>query len=244
LEIKNALLSAVFKKTLQEILMRLAGLFSGGKDSTFAVWKAVEQGHEVSLLVMEPENPDSYMFHHPNITWTGLQAEAMELPVVLAKTGGEKEKEIEDLEAALEKLKPGIEGVAVGALASQYQKTRVEGICKKLGLEVFSPGWRLDPEDYWNELLGAGFRIIITKVACEGLGKEWLGREITRDVFLELKKLSEKYRFHLAFEGGEAETFVLDCPLFRKKIQILDSDVEWTGDSGVFLVKKAILSQK
>jgi len=225
--------------------MKLAGLFSGGKDSTFAVWKAITEGNDVvSLVSVMPENPDSYMFHHPNIELTSLQAEAMQLPLIKVPTKGEKERELEDLEKALKGLEGKIDGVTTGALASQYQKSRIEKICKSLGLEVFAPAWKKDPEQYWKELLNDGFKIIIVKVACEGLGKEWLGREITWEALEELKKLSEKHRFHLAFEGGEAETFVVDCPLFKKKVEIQDSETQWEGDSGVFLIKKAILTRK
>ncbi|MBL7160828.1 MAG: TIGR00289 family protein [Candidatus Aenigmarchaeota archaeon] len=218
--------------------MKTAALFSGGKDSCYAVWKAVKQGKEiVSLVAFSPENPDSYMFHHPNVQWTKLQAEAMDLPLKIVSTKGEKEKELEDLEKALKQLP--IQGVVVGALASQYQKSRVEAICKKLGLELFSPAWGIDPDEYWKELFHNNFRVIITKVACDGLGKEWLGREINKENFQELKQLSEKFGFHLAGEGGEFETFVLDGPLFKRKIEIQDSGIEWEGDSGIFLVKKA-----
>lgn len=227
--------------------MKLAGLFSGGKDSTFAVWKAIGQGQEiVSLVSFISENPDSYMFHHPNIELTRLQAEAMRLPIVHVKTKGEKEKELADIEIVLKelKIKKGIEGVTAGALASDYQKSRIETICKKLGLIVFSPAWHREVVKYWQEILTSGFRVIITKVACEGLGKEWLGKEIDTDNFQKLKKLSEKYRFHLGFEGGEAESFVIDCPLFKKRIEVLESETIWEGDSGVFLIKSAKLENK
>lgn len=227
--------------------MKLAGLFSGGKDSTFAVWKAIQEGHEiVSLVAFVSENPDSYMFHHPNIQLTRLQARSMELPIIMVPTKGEKEKELKDIENVLKRLKPKIEGVTAGALASQYQKTRIETICKKLGLEVFSPAWHQEVEGYWNQLLEEGFRIIITKVACEGLGKEWLGREIDRKRFEELKQLSNKFHFHLGFEGGEAETFVIDCPLFRKRIEFKKTETIWDKEtgSGFLEVKNAVLMGK
>lgn len=224
--------------------MKMVGLFSGGKDSTFAVWKAIQKGNVIaSLLSFESENPDSYMFHHPNISLTRLQAKAMGIPITIKKTKGEKEKELDDIESALGEWKGKIEGVTAGALASNYQKSRVEAICKRLGFIVFSPAWHRDVVDYWNELLDSGFKVIITKVACEGLGKEWLGKEIDRKRFLELKKLSEKYRFHLGFEGGEAESFVIDCPLFSKKIHIQEAEVIWEGDVGVYNIQKAVLQK-
>lgn len=225
--------------------MRYAGLFSGGKDSTFAVWKAIQEGHKVVRLVtFAPENPDSYMFHHPNVSFTRLQAESMGIPLMQVETRGEKEEELKDLEKALEGLGGEIDGVTAGALASRYQASRVEKIAKKLDLKVFSPAWNMKVEEYWNQLLKAGFRVIITKVACDGLGKEWLGKEVTLDTLEELTRLSGKYRFHLGFEGGEAETFVIDCPLFSKHVSIESSDITWDGEVGVFSIQKASLTNK
>ncbi len=222
--------------------MRVAALFSGGKDSTFAVWKASEEHELVTLVAFEPGNPDSYMFHHPNIGLTALQADAMGIPLILVPTPGNKEEEVRDMEEALRDLP--VEGVVAGALASEYQRSRVEKVCRNLGLKTLTPAWHMDPTEYWGELLVNGFRVLVTKVACEGLGKEWLGREVGREALEELKRLSEKHRFHLAFEGGEAETLVLDCPLFKKKLSVESAEVKWEGDSGTFLVRKAILSGK
>ncbi|MBI4181560.1 MAG: TIGR00289 family protein [Candidatus Aenigmarchaeota archaeon] len=222
--------------------MQLAALYSGGKDSTYAVWRALQEGHEVQLLAFVPENQDSYMFHHPNISWTRLQAEAMGLPLQLVATKGEKEGELADLEEALRDL--GVRGVAAGALASTYQKSRVERICGRLGLQVFAPAWGRDPLGYWQELLAAGFRVMITKVACDGLGKDWLGRVVDRAALEELAKLAQRYRFHLAFEGGEAESFVLDCPLFRQQVEVRAGQVRWDGETGVYEIVRAELAAK
>jgi diphthine-ammonia ligase len=225
--------------------MRIAALFSGAKDSTFAVYKVMQTGHEVRYLIsIVSENPESYMFHHPNVEWTKMQAGAMGIPIVMKKTAGEKEKELEDLEAVLQEIKPDIEGIVSGALASRYQKSRIDNICRELGLESLAPLWGADPERHWNEILGTGFEVIITAVACEGLGREWLGRRINREALLELKNLSEKHGFNLAGEGGEFETLVLDGPIFNKKLRIIEADKVWKEDSGSYLIKKLDLVGK
>lgn len=224
--------------------MRVAVLFSGGKDSTFALYKALLKGHEVKCLVsIVPESRESYMFHYPNIRLTALQAEAMEIPIITGSTAGEKERELKDLEAALKGVED-IEGVVVGALASRYQRERVEAVCSRLGLEMISPLWDENPEKLWNELLATGFKVMITAVAADGLGKEWLGRVVDKKALGELKKLSEKHKFHLMGEGGEMETLVLDCPLFRRKLEILEAEKIWEQDSGYYLVKNAKLVEK
>ncbi|MFH1445069.1 MAG: diphthine--ammonia ligase [Nanoarchaeota archaeon] len=227
--------------------MKLAALFSGGKDSTFAVYDSIKKGHEVKCLVsLLPKNPESYMFHYPNTEFTKQQAEAMNIPIIIKETLGEKEKELEDMESALAEAKEkfNVDGVVAGAIASEYQRQRVNDIAKRLGLMVLTPQWNMDPEKYWNILLDSGFKVMIIGVASDGLSKEWLGRVIGEAELRKLRELSQKHRFHLAFEGGEAETFVLDCPLFKRRIEIKEAEIKWEGDSGFYFFKKIKLVDK
>ena len=218
--------------------MKLGVLFSGGKDSAVAAWDLKCKGHSLEYFItMIPKNPESYMFHYPNVEFCKYQAKEAGVPHIERHTHGEKEKELEDLKKAVEEAR-GIEGLVAGGLASNYQGNRIKAICESLEIEFFAPFWKIDSEKYWRILLDNKFKVMITGVACEGLGKEWLGRVIDEQAFRELKKLSEKHRFHLGFEGGEAETFVLDCPLFKKPLEVADGEVVWNRDSGYYLIKK------
>lgn len=208
--------------------MKLAVLFSGGKDSTFTVYKALKEGHQVRYLVsLISENPASYMFHYPNIHLTKAQAESMGIPIITKKTKGQKEKELEDIKSAVNKIRHEVDGIGAGALASRYQYDRVSDICKHMGLETYTPCWLQPDEEHWKEILEAGFEVIITGVAAGGLGKDWLGRKIGWKELEDLKKIKEKYKIHLGGEGGEFESLVLDCPLFKKKIEVKKSHIVW-----------------
>ncbi|MEG3224697.1 MAG: TIGR00289 family protein [Methanobacteriales archaeon Met13] len=226
--------------------MKAAVLFSGGKDSTMALYKALEKGWEVEYLVsILSANPHSYMFHVPNIHLTSLLAEALNIKIVTAQTLGEKERELKDLRRVLKELKErGVRGIFSGALSSTYQKSRIDAICQDLGLLSKAPHWHRDPLLYMDEIIELGFQVIITGVAAEGLDESWLGREINPAAREELQVLHEKYGIHLAFEGGEAETLTLDGPIFKKKLIIQDSQKVWDVDSGYLVVKKAILVDK
>jgi diphthine-ammonia ligase len=226
--------------------MKAAVLFSGGKDSTMAVYKAMKDGWTVEyLLSMHSENPHSYMFHVPNIHLTQLLSQAMGIPLIQAETPGMKEEELEDLRQALAELKDkGVEAIFTGAIHSQYQKSRIDQLCQELGLESIAPLWHRDPQDYMEEIIELGFEVVITSVSAEGLDESWLGRVITRELLEELKGLHEKYGLHLAFEGGEAETLVIDGPLFKKKLEILDSGKVWNFDNGHLIIKDAKLVEK
>lgn len=226
--------------------MKAAVLFSGGKDSTMAVYKAMEDGNEVKYLFsMISENPHSYMYHVPNIHITELSAQSMDIPLIKGITKGEEEKEVDDLKDALINLKNlGVEAIYSGALYSVYQKSRIDKICKDIGLESIAPLWQRDSEEYMRELIDIGFEIILTGVAAEGLDESWLGRKVDEESLEELIKLNEKFGINIAFEGGEAETLVLDCPIFNKKIKILKSEKNWSYDNGFLDIKEAILEGK
>lgn len=226
--------------------MKAAVLFSGGKDSTMAVYKAIEEDYDVEYLVsMLSDNPESYMFHVPNIHITDLSSEAMGIPLIKAKTHGVKEKELDDLKRVLNKLKDkGVEAIFAGALASEYQKSRIDQLCKDLGLMSNAPLWHIDPKEYMEEIIDSGFEVIIISVSAEGLDESWLGRRIDHELLEEIINLNSKYGMHMAFEGGEAETLVLDCPIFKKRIKIIESSNVWDRDSGYLMITKAELENK
>ena len=203
--------------------MKLGVLFSGGKDSTFATWLAKKQGHEISCLIsIMSENPESYMFHTPSISKTKLQAEAMGIPLIIKGTMGIKEEELNDLEDEIKlSIKEyGIKGIVTGAVESVYQASRIQGICNKLNIECFNPLWQKDQIELLQDLLKEKFRVIVTGVSAYPLNGSWLGREINQDFIFDIKRLNEKYKINPAGEGGEFETFVIECPLFKKPLRV------------------------
>jgi ABC transporter with metal-binding/Fe-S-binding domain ATP-binding protein len=227
--------------------MRLAALFSGGKDSTFAIYKAKEAGHKIACLItMHPAGDDSALFHYPNSRMTRHLAEAMKIPVLDFVSGIGKHAESEALVQAVAKAKSvyNVEGVLSGGIASVFQKTAFEQACKEHGVEPLAPLWGADPEKYMNDLLDSNFSIMIVGVSAMGLEKEWLGRVMDREALAQLVKLSKKYGFNLTFEGGEAETLVLDCPLYSKRLKITRSHARWDGQRGIFEILEAELVQK
>jgi len=198
-----------------------AVLFSGGKDSCLALFKAKNQGCSIKyLLSVIPRSHDSYMYHKPNIILLKKQAEMLGIPLIIKKSSAKKEEELKDLIKLINKVKKEVEYLIIGGIASNYQAERIKKIVEGTKLKVISPLWRYSPEELWRELLKNNFKVIIIKIACEGLPKEMLGKVIDEKMLLRLKSLSQKYKFSLDFEGGDAETAVLYCPLFKKKIKI------------------------
>jgi len=227
--------------------LKVGVLFSGGKDSTYAAYLAGQRGDELRCLItLSPLRSDSYMFHYPNIRWTALQAEAMHLPQATLETEGVKEEELADLSKAIELAKRdhSIQGVYTGALASVYQKSRVERVCDELGVKAVSPLWHVDPMTHLTNILASGFEVIMTGVAALGLDESWLGRPLDEGAARDLGRLHAKYGVNPGLEGGEGETFVLDCPLFDRRISVVSSRRHWQGDAGYLEILEARLVPK
>jgi len=224
-------------------VVRVALLASGGKDSALSLYRALTEGHKVAYLVtMIPLREDSWMFHFPNIQLVDLFSEAVDIPLVKSETSGIKERELEDLTQMVEKL--DVEGLVSGAIASTYQKTRIEKVCQRTRLECIMPLWHEDPFSILDEILRLNFEVIITGVYAYGFDEKWLGRKIEADALTDLAELNKRYGISLVGEGGEYETLVLDAPFFKKRIRILAAEKIWENQSGYYLINKAELEKK
>jgi ABC transporter with metal-binding/Fe-S-binding domain ATP-binding protein len=179
------------------------------------------------------------MFHVPNIELTGRQAEAIGLPIVQRRTKGKKERELEDLEKAIRTAKADfdLEGIVTGAVKSMYQSTRVQRICKRLGLWCFNPLWLKDEIELLNEVVKGKYEVVISGVFAFPLDEKFLGRKLDSGIIQKLEKLRDEYGLSPAGEGGEIETTVIDAPFFKKRLEILDYDVSYKDYSGVFRIK-------
>lgn len=219
-------------------------LFAGGKDSTYAVQMAMKNNQVRYLLTMASKNPHSWMFHTPNVHMTGYQAEAMGIEQIVRPTSGEKDKELDDLRDAIAGVKAGIDGVVSGAIASSYQKSRIDKICAELGLKSIAPLWGKNQAELVREMINSGLKAIITSVAAQGFNEGWLGREIDENTLGDLVELNRKYGINPAGEGGEYESFVLEAPFFKKRVELLEVERIWRKTDGYLLIKRARTVEK
>ena len=234
-------------------------LFSGGKDSAWALYRALERGAPVERLVTVHPSGDSYMYHVPATELAGLAAESIGLPLVDVRpadfdatadpeegSGERGDRELEPLEAALEELAAelgGIGGVTAGAVESSYQTDRIRGMCDRLGAELFAPLWQAEPKALADSMLEAGFEITVVRVAAAGLDESWLGRRLDADAFADLERLGEEYGVHLLGEGGEFETLVTDGPHMDRPIR-LEHGTEFDGMRGAVRITDAWLGER
>ena len=226
--------------------MKLGVLFSGGKDSTFALHMAAEKEEVACLITILSKNVESYMFHTPNIDVTTLQAEAMNLPTIQKTTEGKPEHELKDLkEAIAEAVKTyRIDGVVSGAIESVYQSERIQRICNQLDVWCVNPLWKRNQKEHLEEIVSKAYKVIISGVFAYPLDETWLGKPLDPELIGALLDLQDKFGVSPSGEGGEIETTVLDAPLFKKRIEIVESEVHAKGNSGILTIKKARLAPK
>jgi diphthine-ammonia ligase len=240
--------SSYLHQFLPHPIMKLGVLFSSGKDSAYAAYLMQRQNYELTcLLTVLSKNPESYMFHTPAIEMASLQADAMHIPLITRHTDGEKEKELYDLQQLLKqgKREHKIEGIICGAVFSAYQRERIEMVCDALGLKIFSPLWHKSQEKLLRELVANKFTVIFSAVAGDGLHEGWLGRTLDEKAIQELVQLKQKFGVHEAGEGGEFESLVLDCPLFKRKLKIVEMSKHMdTSCSGRLTIEEARLVTK
>ncbi|WP_372910654.1 diphthine--ammonia ligase [Salinigranum sp.] len=230
-------------------------LFSGGKDSSWALYRALEEGLNVTrLLTVHPgEDSESYMYHVPETRLASLAAESIGIDLVEVDPGDlaattatdsatQGDREVEPLEAALRGLQDELDlaGVTAGAIESEFQTSRIRSMCERLGVDLFAPLWQRDPDELAAEMLDAGFEITIVQVAAHGLDESWLGRTLDADALDELRALDDEYGVHILGEGGEFETLVTDGPHMSRPLE-LEYETVWDGTRGRIRVTDARL---
>ena len=212
----------------------------------YAIHTARKQGHDVvCLLSIYPKSEESHLLHHPNLRWTKLQSESMNIPqLTISSNSDDTDDELITMGNLLQNAKDQfqIDGLLHGGIKSKFQKEKFETLCLKFNLVSVAPLWEIEPKKYMNELLDSDFNFIMTTVSSDGLDEQWLGKLILKSDVEILNNLSLKFGFNLNFEGGEAETFVVDCPLFSNPIKINEYIQNWDGYRGRFEIVDAELN--
>jgi len=243
--------------------MKVVALASGGKDSCYNMVKCVQEGHELVALatLMPPDNVEeshSYMYQSVGVRHLGTVARAMELPLFSATIAGAALNtnaryegtpgdEVEDLYALLKRVKDetGCEGVSSGAIFSDYQRVRVEHVCERLGLKSLAYLWHMDQKQLYDEMIASGVEAILIKVAGAGLVPQKHCGKSLKEMRDTLWGLNSRFGVHVCGEGGEFETFTLDCPLYRRRIVLKEHElVEESGDVGYLVIKELGLADK
>ncbi|WP_188597020.1 diphthine--ammonia ligase [Thermocladium modestius] len=223
--------------------MRVCVLFSGGKDSVFAFHWAVLHGFQVDCLItFKPSRVDSPLFHVP-MHVAPLLGGALGVPVRVVEVGVGEDEEGALVRGLMERA-GGVDGVVTGALLSDFQRVRINAAAEALGLRVYSPLWRKDQASYLRWLVRNGFRFMIISITTLGIPPRFLGRVLGVGDVEELISLSNRFGFNPAFEGGEAETLVVDAPLYSSRLWVRGFPVRLGEFSWSFSIEEARLEPK
>lgn len=227
--------------------MEVAILYSGGKDSTFAIHEAKKNGWNIKyLLSVKPSTTECFLFHFATVENTPVLAGLLGIPHKLIQCNviGAKEEAVVVRDAVLSM--PKVDALILGGTGLQL--TQIKSLQDALlphNIEVFAAHAGLDHDKVMREMLSAGNRFIIAQIASDGLDESWLGRELTPDVMSELFSRSQKFGFHCGGEGGYYDTFTVDSPLFSSAVKILASHrVMESKISGHLVIDALELSKK
>ena len=221
--------------------MRVAILNSGGKDSASCWWWAMCRGWSIEHIVtVVVDGDNSHMFQIPGVEISKLQADLARIPYHEVRVSGKEEEEITQLEQSLTHLR--IDGIVVGALRSDYQKSRLEQMSERLDIKIWTPLWHQDATSHVEHMIEHGFHILLSGVSCEGLDQKWVGAVLNRELFDQLKTLSRRFRFNIDGEGGEYETIVLKGPHLPGRIS-LDYSKQWDGKRGEICITGCSIEQ-
>ena len=229
--------------------MDVAILYSGGKDSSYAIEHAMLKGWNIKYLIsVKPTRKDCFLFHYATVELTKELAKILNIPHFYIKCKvADPIKEANIVRYLVEKnqKKIRIDAVVLGGTGLQETQLKsIQNALRDLKIDSFASHAGEEHDLIIEEMLNKGYEILITQIASDGL-KDWLGKKITRENFYQLKKDSVKYGFHIGFEGGYADTLVTDSPLFSKKMVIDDMSIIFEDDyCGHVIINKYRMEDK
>ena len=214
--------------------MVVVASISGGKDSIYALYMALKEGLNVNYLLFIENGSKA---HRMNKWLLELVSRALEIPLVTAN------KEINDVRRTLRNLEANV--LVSGVMTTPEHVEWYREICEPIGVKHYAPLWKMDPLAALAYMKEMGFQILIIEVNTSmGCRRNWLGEKLDGAVFEELKELEYKQKINPIGEFGEYHTFVLDCPIYKNKISIIDSEKIWENAKGYILIKDARLQPK
>jgi len=222
--------------------MKVVVSWSGGKDSCFACYKAIQEDQDVSQLLIMMSDPSKSSFHMISSELLDAQSQAIGIPIVKCTTTPDTYEQ--DFKKALSQMKAkGVEGIVTGDVCdvALHEPGWLDRICKEVGLTPVKPLWHRDTMQILNDFITEGFKATLVRIKTDVLGMEWLGREINKEFFDDLLKLGT---VDPCGERGEFHTFVTDGPLFKKRIEILESEKVKLNGHGRLVIKRFEIKPK
>lgn len=213
---------------------KVVAFSSGGKDSMYALYLALNNEINVDYLLFVKNGSKA---HRLNSWLLELVSETLEIPAVTTN------KDMPAIRKTLQKLKADM--IISGVMITPEHMDWYHEICEPIQVEHYAPLWGKKPLVELTEIENLGFQTIIIEVdASMGSSKNWIGKKIEKPIIQEMEKLEKEQKINSSGELGAYHTFVLDCPLYKKKINILDSEIFAENSKRYFVIKNASLQSK
>jgi len=217
--------------------------WSGGKDSCFAHYLAVQQGHKVMNLLTMMMSKSKSNFHMIPVGILDAQAKALGIPLIKKTTTPETYEQ--DFKAVLKQCKDrGAEGLVTGDIyeVAGHEEGWLGRICKEVGLTPVKPLWMGDTKQIFQDYLKTGFKATVVRTKLNLLGVEWLGRVLDSKFYEDVSKLAN---VDPCGEGGEYHTVITDGPTFKEKIELTETEKhKLDGGYGYLEIKKYKVTPK
>jgi uncharacterized protein (TIGR00290 family) len=196
--------------------------WSGGKDSCFACYKALQTGYKITHLL------NFISKEYKRVSFHGIEARLIKTQSELAgihllqkeTTPNNYESEFKDAVKSLAHNE--IKGMIFGDIYLEEHKQWVERVCKELGLDPIEPLWERNAEELIQDFINNGFHAVVVSGQAKFIDKQWIGQPVNRDFMDYLKTKSD---VDICGEKGEYHTFVVAGPLFKGKIEITETEV-------------------
>jgi len=222
--------------------MRVAVSWSGGKDSCYACYKAIEEGFEIQSLLTMMNNCGESSFHMISPDVLDAQSRAIGIPIMKSKATITTYEQI--FKNSLRQLRnTGTEGLVTGDIfnVAQHEAGWLERVCRETDLKPIRPLWRRNTKQVLKEFINLGFKATVVRVKLGLLGKEFLGKDLDKQFYSELAKLRN---VDPSGERGEYHTLVTDGPLFKEQIEILETRKSTLNDWGRLEITRFQLKPK
>lgn len=218
--------------------------WSGGKDSCLACYRAITSGMQVRyLLNMVTEDKQWSRSHGLSAELLRVQAKALGIPLIQQRTTSSN-YEAEFKNALLSFVREGITSGVFGDIDFNEHREWVERVCSAGGITPYLPLWERDQEELLKEFIDLGFESVVVATKADLLGEEWLGRRMDSDLLADLRHLRKTKGITPSGEAGEYHTYVINGPLFRKRVEIQEAHKELKEGHWFLRIDKCELKPK
>ncbi len=207
--------------TKETVNMKVVASWSGGKDSCFALYKALKEGYKASSLLTFMQSETTTNFHALNVKLLDAQAQAIGIPMFKRVTTPEAYEQ-QFKETLLQFKMQGAEGLVTGDIyeVAGHEERWLERVCKEVGLKPIRPLWMGDTKQIFQDFIDAGFEATVVRTKNAVVGEEWLGRQLNQQFLNDILKLDN---VDPCGEGGEYHTVITDGPLFKNRISLVET---------------------